>query len=196
MNRIVIKAHRYVSASRKLDMALERHHDPVNANEAFQNMIITLVDEACENRILYSPADADGRPLGFEMHNTPVAALYTDKEAALKCAEMCTGKANACMNELDKVLDVSDIALGVNMGLPTSVILPPDVVNTVRHLKYVHQLNWKHAPDSKWNDWINIMDRYFEDKREVAAEEAQYAEDAAMYIPLQKDDARDVYVLG
>lgn len=169
----VVMAHDYVSASQKIEKAIDRLRSSVPGDDqAFHHLVITLVDEACSGVKLYMPTgDANGKPFCFERQGIPVWALYTDQRMAEACASWCIATANemgvprAVEQSLMEVIDRQTVALALNMGLPSQMLIPPDVVHTVAHLCITHQLNTVEPEGSAWNEWIGIMNRYFEEQK-------------------------------
>lgn len=201
-----VMAHDYVSASSKIDQALERFHSAGPGDDpAFHNLIITLVDEACSGAKLYMPMA--NKRFNFTKQNVPVYALYTDKTMAEACASACmnasgtlfdptAGFPHAEEQTLMSVIDKSVVGLALNMGLPTQILLPPNVVHTIHHLCITHQCKAVEPEGSSWTEWIAIMNRYFEQQARNGFRgqtqdkpETRHAQETQLRIPIIEVEA-------
>lgn len=172
---IEVAAHAYMSAWAPLDEAIARFHAASRSNdEPFHNLIMTLVDAASNGAQLYAPTHFDScltsgaAMLRFEMHDTNVFALYTDEKRAEACARICAVYPlwGTMRFPLAQAVEQHPTALALNMGLEDQLILPPDVVHTVARLAMLRRTGSKMAPGSAWEDWVAIMERWYQKKAE------------------------------
>ncbi len=201
MMNVKVAEHDYISASTKIDSAIKVFHAEPQSDRAFQELVITLVDEACGGCKLYSPEDADRKdPIAYRFNGTNVYALYTDKEladaCALGCYEMlCGGFPKGTEVSLEDMINRGGgtCALALNMGLPSQIILPPDVVHTIRHLMIAHSLHTREPEGSSWNEWIGIMEKYFDERNTNAdtdrGKQSIHCGNIEMHLPVRRSQA-------
>lgn len=171
-----IKRHIYKSASPALDAAMTQVHH-MNDDAAFRDMICTFVTQACKDHVrLFCPTDRsdNNNPLIFMHGNTQVYAFYTDRDAALLCAQVSMPAPNSFLHAntgeipLWRILEAarSGVILVFNMGLPNEVILPEEILHTIYHLMRTNKYHVKEPADSAWQDWIGILQQFIADGKD------------------------------
>ena len=211
MSTFMMEQHTWTCQSPRLEKALTRGASERN-DAAFQALVACLALDAARGVTLYSPVyPMEEVPMQFRVRNCPAMVLYLDETAAGKCGHLCnTTDDHRYFLTMERAVPVplgdaltglrnAGGALALNLGLKNTVVLPPQVVDTIQHLYQYRSAGWKFPAGSAWNEWAGIVDRFAQSPDAArTAPETREAGKEEVTVPIgniRRDGKRSVFCL-